>query len=210
MPRAERVREKQERRAQLERELGAKIMALPEERFGVMLADPEWRFEVWGGPSGSLVSPDNHFPTSELEKIKARDVPSISARDCVLFLWATVPMEDQAHEVLRAWGFAYRSGYVWVKTKADGSRRAQRHGQGYWNINHHEILLVGTRGKPPAPAPGTQFSSVIYAPAREYGRKPDIVYEMIETMFPHLPRIELNARRRRKGWKGWGTMEGEP
>jgi hypothetical protein len=63
-PRAERIREKQERRAQLERELGAKLRALPDEKFGVILADPEWRFTVWGGAaSGMLRIADNHYAT---------------------------------------------------------------------------------------------------------------------------------------------------
>ena len=80
--------------------------------------------------------------------IAARDVPSIAADDCVLFLWATSPMLPQALEVMKAWGFAYVSGAVWVK---------DRIGTGYWFRNRHELLLVGTRGNVPAPAMGTQW-----------------------------------------------------
>ena len=98
---------------------------------------------------------DNHYPTSILEAIKVRDVPSISAPDCVLFLWATVPMLPHALTVMAAWDFNYVSHYVWNKDRV---------GTGYWNRNKHELLLIGTRGEIPAPcsAPnGAQLSMPI-------------------------------------------------
>lgn len=138
---------------------------------------------------------DNHYPTSATNVITSRDVASIAADDCALFLWATVPMLLQALEVMRAWGFEYKSQMVWVK---------DRWGTGYWFRNKHEILLVGTRGDIPAPAPGMQWGSVIEAPVGAHSNKPDIVYEIIEHYFPNLPKIELNARQRRLGWDAWG------
>jgi N6-adenosine-specific RNA methylase IME4 len=80
-----------------------------------------------------------------------------------------------------------------------------RIGTGYWFRNKHELLLVGVRGKIPAPAPGTQFASLIDAPVGEHSAKPDAFLEMIESYFPNLPKIELNARRRRDGWSCWGN-----
>jgi N6-adenosine-specific RNA methylase IME4 len=94
--------------------------------------------------------------------ITARDVPSISADDCVLFLWATVPMLTRALEVMAAWGFDYKSHVCWEK---------DRTGTGYWFRNQHELLLVGTKGNIPVPAPGTEWPSVIHAPVREHSRK---------------------------------------
>ncbi len=86
---------------------------------------------------------DNHYPCEAEAATKALDVASIAADDCVLFLWATAPMLPQALDVMQAWGFTYRSGCVWAKT---------RPGTGYWFRNKHEHLLIGTRGKIPAPA----------------------------------------------------------
>jgi hypothetical protein len=92
----ERQAEKLEARVQREAALGAKQLALPDKKYGVILADPEWQFEFYS-PRGSLnSSADNHYETSALDVIKARDVPSIAADDCVLFLWATVPMLQDA------------------------------------------------------------------------------------------------------------------
>lgn len=184
-------------RAARERELGGKQTSLPSRKFGIILADPEWRFEPWSRESGMDRSADNHYPTSCLEVIKARDVASIAAGDCVLFLWATVPMLPHALVVMAAWGFDYRSHFVWGK---------DRIGTGYWNRNRHELLLVGVKGDVPAPAPGTQWDSLINASVGLHSQKPDDFFEMIEAYFPTLPKIELNRRGKpRPGWAAWGN-----
>lgn len=186
--------EKKTKRAERESALGKKQMALPVAKFGVIYADPEWKFEV-RSEEGLDRSADNHYPTSGLAAIKERDVGSLAADDCVLFLWGTVPMLPQALEVMAAWGFSYKTNFEW---------RKDRIGTGYWNRNRHEHLLVGTRGNVPAPAMGDQFESSIEAPVGEHSAKPEKFYEIIEAYFPTLPKIELNARVARPGWARWG------
>jgi N6-adenosine-specific RNA methylase IME4 len=193
--RVERAVEKRERRQAREADLAAKQLALPDRRFGVVLADPGWRWEPYCRETGMDRAADNHYPTSSLEEIKATDVASIAADDCVLLLWSTVPMMPQALEVMTAWGFEYKTNFVWVKDRA---------GTGYWNRNQHELLLVGTRGNIPAPAPGEQRESVIHAPVGAHSEKPALFYELIESYFPNLPKMELFARGRRDGWDAWG------
>lgn len=186
---------KQKARAGREEKLSQVQAALPEKRFGVIYADPEWRFETYSRETGMDRAADNHYPTSETDKIAARPVQNIAADDCVLFLWATVPMLPDALRVMEAWGFKYKSHAAWIKDKA---------GTGYWFRNQHELLLVGTKGNVPAPAPGTQFPSVNAAPLGTHSEKPVSFYEMIEKYFPNLPKIELNARQARPGWERWG------
>ncbi len=167
----------------------------------LIYADPEWRFETFSRETGLDRSADNHYPTSILDEIKARDVPSIAAKDCVLFLWTTAPMLESGIEVLNFWTFDYRSNFVWAK---------DRIGTGYWNRNKHEHLLIGTKGHVPAPAPGTQWDSLIEAALGEHSAKPEIFHELIEAYFPNLPKIELNRRGPpRPGWDAWG-YEAEP
>lgn len=187
---------KQEKRAEREENLAQKQRALPDKKYGVIYADPEWRFEPYSRDSGMDRAADNHYPTSETIEICARPVPKITADDAVLFLWATVPMLKAAFEVMDHWGFDYKSQFIWRKPKI---------GTGYWNRNAHEILLVGTRGSVPAPAPGTQWESVIDAPLGRHSEKPEKFYELIESYFPNLPKIELNARNARPGWDSWGN-----
>jgi len=193
--------EKKARRARLEAELGARQKALPTKKYGGVLGDPPWRFEPWSRITGMDRAAENHYPTASLAAIKALDVAGIAAADCVLFLWATAPMLPHAIEVMEAWGFTYKTCAVWAK---------DRIGTGYWLRNRHELLLIGTRGNPPAPAPGTQWPSLIQAPVREHSRKPDEVYALIESYFPTLPKIELFARHARPGWDRWGSEAGSP
>jgi N6-adenosine-specific RNA methylase IME4 len=186
---------KQQRRTLLEAELGARIFALPGKRYGAGLADPGWRFEPYSRITGMDRAADNHYATSPLEQIKALDVASIMAPDSVMFLWATVPMLPQALEVLVAWGFVYKSNITWAKDRV---------GTGYWSRNKHEHLLIGTRGRIPAPAPGTQWPSVIEAPVGRHSEKPAIFHEIVENYYATLPKIELYARAARHGWDCWG------
>ena len=184
-------------RAAREVDLATKVRALPERCYGVILADPEWRFEPYSRETGMDRSADNHYPTSPTEAIAARDVRRIAADHCALFLWATVPMLPQALDVMTAWGFAYKSHWVWIK---------DRLGTGYWNRNAHELLLLGTRGQVPAPVPGGQWPSWLHAPPTSHSAKPERFLEMIEAYFPSLPKIELNRRGpARPGWDAWGN-----
>ena len=188
---------KKQHRDNREKVLGAVQCALPRKTFGVIVADPEWRFEPWSRETGMDRAADNHFPTSCKEVIAERDVAAIAAKDCVLFLWATNPMLPHALLVMAAWGFDYKSNYCWGKDKA---------GTGYWNREKHELLLVGTRGGIPCPAPGTQWDSLIMAPRGDHSAKPEKFLEMIEGYFPTLPKIELNRRGpARPGWAAWGN-----
>ena len=176
---------------------GLKQLGWPTKIHGVIYADPPWRFEPYSRETGLDRAADNHYSTLTLDEIKALEVPSVAASDCVLFLWATQPMLTQALAVMAAWGFTHVSQAIWDKD-ADG--------HGYWFINHHEILLVGTKGKIPAPAPGTQWKSIIKAPAGKHSAKPEIFYRLIEEYFPNLTKIELFARGKpRPGWEVWGN-----
>ncbi len=138
-----------------ERGLAARQRLLPDKRYGVIYADPEWRFEPYSRESGMDRAADNHYPTSETSDIVLRPVGDIADKDCVLFLWATAPMLPAALRVMAGWGFAYKSQLIWNK---------DRTGTGYWFRNKHELLLVGTRGDVPAPAMGDQWPSVVDAP----------------------------------------------
>ena len=189
------VAAKRERRAEREIELAAFQAALPQKRFGVVYADPAWRFVPYSRETSGYL-PDDHYPTMALDEIRALDVAGIAADDCALFLWATVPMLPQALEVMAAWGFVFKSGVPWIKDHA---------GMGYWFRNQCELLLVGTRGNIPAPAPGTQWSA-IFAPVRGHSRKPDQAYLIIESYFPNLSKIELFCRGpARPSWSAWGN-----
>ena len=188
---------KKARRARRESELTGRVKALPDERFGVILDDPEWRFEVRSRETGLDRAADNHYPTSTLEDIFARDIQSIAAPDCAWFRWVTVPHLANGLRSVAVDGFEYKTSWVWAK---------DRIGNGYWNRNRHEILLLAVRGDVPCPAPGTQWDSLLEAPVGEHSAKPERFLAMIEAYFPSVPKIELNRRGpARPGWSAWGN-----
>ena len=163
---------------------------LPAGPFDVILADPPWRPEQPGTDARRI---ENQYATMALEDICALDVPA--ADDAALFLWAPIPMLPEALEVMAAWGFHHRTAFTWVKNSI---------GMGYWVRQRAELLLIGRRGKFSPPAEDRRPDSVIEAARREHSRKPDVAYELIETMYPRAARVELFARNARNGWVSWG------
>jgi hypothetical protein len=104
-----------------------------EKKFGVILADPEWRFETWSEETGSDRAAANHYPVTPAQEIMKRPVREIAADDCVLFLGdrADAGRGDGRRAGV---GFRYVSHFVWNKNRV---------GTGYWNRNKHELLLIG-------------------------------------------------------------------
>jgi N6-adenosine-specific RNA methylase IME4 len=183
-----------------EKDLAERQRALPSKQFGLIYADPEWKFTAWDPESGMDRAADNHYPTSETEAICARPVQQLAAPDCVLALWATAPMLPDALRVLASWGFTYKTHAIWKKLRNGNGR-----GSGYWFTGEHELLLIGTRGNVPAPATAI-CGSVIDAPAGKHSAKPEIFAQLLEQVFPNLPKIELNRRGKpRAGWEAWGN-----
>jgi N6-adenosine-specific RNA methylase IME4 len=215
---------KQGVRQERERALGGRQVALPDRRFGCILADPEWDRTTWS-EAGRSRHADNHYTVSSNEVIASRNVPSIAAPDSICGLWCTDP--HRGIDVLRAWGFEPKSYFVWVKDIVEENpvplgamlrSGAQlmvvgAAGNGYWNRDRDELFLIGTRGRIPCPAPGTQGESVWFArrPTKSdskrpwHSAKPACAHEWFERHFPTLSKIELNARLRREGWESWGN-----
>jgi len=197
------LRAKQQRREERERVLGDRQLAMPDGKFGVIVEDFEWDFKVWSRATGMDRHAANHYPVAAdahtAEEIVRRTADRFekAADNCVLFMWTTVPYLAVAIDVLRLRGFRYVSNYAWGK---------HRTGTGHWNRNKHEHLLIGVSGNIPAPAPGTQWESLILAPRGIHSAKPECFLEMIETYFPTLRKLELNARGpARPGWERWGN-----
>lgn len=190
------TKEKALLRAVREAQLAARQKALPERRYGVILADPEWPFATYSA-AGMDRSADNHYPTSALEVIAARPVGTIATADCICALWVTMPhLAIGSHvAVLEGWGFVPKAVFIWDKVVA---------GTGYWGRNRVEALVIGVRGNVPAPAPGTQWEDLVVEAKTAHSAKPVWAHEWLEQYFPNLPKIELNARSRRDGWDAWG------
>lgn len=163
-------------------------------RYPVLYADPPWRYEHAESDSRAI---ENQYPTMALDDICALPVNDLATPDAILFLWATSPKLAESMKVIESWGFTYRTCAVWDKQKI---------GMGYYFRQRHELLLVATRGSIPTPAPGDRAASVIVEPREEHSAKPAKFAELIEAMYPTLPRIELFCRSPREGWAVWGNQ----
>jgi len=176
-------------------------------RFGVICADPPWEFEVYSG-KGKQRSPERHYDTWPLVRIKALPVGALAADDCALLLWGVWPNLDVALEVVGAWGFKYQTaGLLWVKTK-EGAESVALDGTGlHWGMGYHtrantEPCLLATRGCPRRLS--ADIHQVIVAPVGAHSEKPDEAYSRIHRLYPG-PFLELFGRKRRDGWTVWGN-----
>jgi len=167
--------------------------APPEGKYSVIYADPPWQYSN----SGFTTSAANQYQTMSTQEICELPIGELANENAVLFLWATSPMLEDALRVCKAWGFEYKTNFVWVKNHHTG---------GFYCYGQHELLFIATKGSMLPNSNGLR-SSVISAPRREHSRKPDEVYDIIEAMYDG-PYIELFARTKREGWAGWGIDYG--
>lgn len=189
---------------------------LRRQHYQVILADPPWKFAVRSN-KGAARSPK--YKVMSIEDIKNLPVADLAAKNCVLFMWVTDTHLEIATDVIRSWGFRYKTvGFYWAKTNRAGSSFI---GMGYWTRANPEQCLVGvdangedsghqwllsTIGAPKRRAKNVE--RLIMTPRREHSRKPDELFERIEALVDG-PYIELFSRESRPGWTAWGDDAGK-
>lgn len=177
---------------------------IPRNHYGVILADPPWSFKTWSD-NGKDRAAENHYDVMSIEDIYKLPVGDLAEPDCALFLWSINPMQPEAFECIRRWGFTYKTvAFTWAK-RARVSADKWHIGLGYWTRQNTERCLLATRGKP------TRFSrsvrELIVEPVGRHSAKPDRCYTDIEELVDG-PYLELFARRLRPGWDAFGNEIG--
>lgn len=173
------------------------------QRFGTILADPPWRFTNRTGKIAPEHRRLSRYGTMGLEEIKNIPVGEVTADPAHLYLWVPNALLQEGLEVMRAWGFDYKTNLVWHKVRKDGGSDGR--GVGFYFRNVTELILFGVRGKGARThAPGRSQVNLLATRKREHSRKPDELYDIIEACSPG-PRLELFARGARKGWKRFGN-----
>ena len=178
-------------------EVGAK-------RSSTILADPPWRFHNRTGK----VAPEHRrltrYSTMSFEDIGELPVASVACTTAHLYLWVPNALLPQGLEVMRSWGFHYKTNLVWYKVRKDGG--PDRRGVGFYFRNVTEVILFGVRGKKARTlSPGRSQENIMLSRKREHSRKPDQQYDLIEACSPG-PYVELFARGPREGWFCWGQQ----
>ena len=173
-------------------------------KYQIIYADPPWAYRNMGNIQATA---NEHYPTMSNEDICNLKVSEITDDNCILFLWATFPKLQEALDVIKAWGFEYKTiGFTWIKKNKNGGNFF---GVGWYTKSNAEVCLIGVKGK--APKISNSISSVIETKRDKHSRKPDIVRKKIVAFCGDVPRIELFARERNElfneyeGWDVWGN-----
>jgi N6-adenosine-specific RNA methylase IME4 len=173
-------------------------------KFGTILADPPWRFQNRTGKMAPEHRRLSRYGTMELDEIKDLPVADVAADPAHLYLWVPNALLPQGLEVMKAWGFDYKSNIVWHKIRKDGGSDGR--GVGFYFRNVTELVLFGVRGKNARTlAPGRTQVNLLGTRKREHSRKPDEFYDIVEACSPG-PRLEIFARGSRPGWATWGDQ----
>lgn len=179
-------------------------------KYQVIYADPPWSF---GDRLRSNKKKDNgkldyrelerHYDTMSLKDIKMLPVDSIASTDCVLFMWTTDAHLSDAIDVIKSWGFAYKTiAFVWNKKTNKGNQVCF---MGKWTMKGSEICLLATKGKAHRLIKKHNVRQLVEAERVGHSVKPEVVRERIVLLLGELPRVELFARKKTAGWDVWGN-----
>jgi len=181
--------------------------------YKTIYADCPWSYTDKMGDSAALGAATSAYPVMGLEDIKALPVQSIAHPDCTLLLWATMPLLPEAFEVIRAWGFTYKTcAFVWVKLNRncnivfmdgdiiiDGGIYS---GLGHYVNGNSELVLLANQGRPTRLR--RDIKQTVFAPVGAHSVKPEEVRERIDLLLEG-PKVELFGRRQVEGWDVWGN-----
>jgi len=175
-------------------------------QYSTILADPPWQFQNRTGKMAPEHTRLLRYPTMELKEILELPVAKLAAAKSHLYLWVPNALLQEGLRVMEAWGFTYKSNLVWYKVRKDGGPDGR--GVGFYFRNVTELVLFGVRGSMRTLAPGRRQVNLLSTRKREHSRKPDEIYDLIESCSPG-PYLEVFARFRRPSWNQWGNEDVE-
>ena len=173
---------------------------LPDKKYQIIYADPPWSYrdKASAGNRGASFK----YDVQDHKWICGLPVENISDDNCVLFLWITMPQLPNVFEVIKEWGFVFKTcAFTWVKRNK--LQPSWFWGMGNWTRANSELCLLATKGKPKRVSAAVH--SVVDTPIEKHSKKPDVVKDRIVQLCGDLPRIELFARQRTQGWDSWGN-----
>lgn len=169
-------------------------------KYKIIYADPPWRY----ARSKVQGAAEKHYPTMSIEELCALPVKEIADKDCILFLWATFPQLKEALQLIKAWGFTYKSvAFVWLKQ----NRKSPTwfYGLGFWTRGNAEICLLATKGHPKRQS--NKVHQFIISPVEQHSKKPDITREKILTAAISCGGYTFTAKGKTTLCEGWCEIE---
>ena len=167
-------------------------------KYNIIYADPPWQY----ARSKVQGAAEKHYRTMSVDDICQLPIAEICGKDCILFMWATFPQLKEALQVIKAWGFNYKSvAFVWLKQNKSGI--GWFYGLGFWTRGNAEICLLATKGQPKRKS--AKVHQFIISPLRGHSQKTNEARDKIVELVGDLPRVELFAREKADGWDTWGN-----
>jgi len=182
------------------------LLSLGLGKYQTILADPPWQFSNRTGKMAPEHKRLMRYSTMSLQEIMELPVSQLAQPTCHLYLWVPNALVLEGMEVMKRWGFTYKTNIVWYKIRKDGGPDGR--GVGFYFRNVTELVLFGVRGRIRTLDAGRTQVNVISSRKREHSRKPDELYRIIESCSPR-PYLELFARHERPGWDHWGNEVGD-
>ena len=175
-----------------------------QKKYKTIYADPPWQYKNRTGKVAPEHKRVNRYTTLDLKDIKSIPVADVADEKCHLYLWVPNALLPDGLEVMRAWGFEYKTNLIWEKIRKDGQPDGR--GVGFYFRNVTEILLFGIKGdKNRTLQPGRSQVNLLRTIKKEHSRKPDEFVQLIEACSPG-PYLELFARGNRINWDMWGNQ----
>lgn len=176
-------------------------------KYGTILADPPWRFMNRTGKMAPEHKRLSRYATMTLQEIQELPVAQLALPQSHLYLWIPNALIHDGLATMERWGFTYKSMVIWHKIRKDGGPDGR--GVGFYFRNVTEVVLFGIRGGLRTLPPGRRQVNFVATRKREHSRKPEEMYDIIETCSPG-PYLELFARHAREGWQPWGDEVSPP
>jgi N6-adenosine-specific RNA methylase IME4 len=171
-----------------------KATEFPKGKYRVVYADPPWSYNDKKAPGQG--GAEEQYPTMSIEDICNMKVQDITDDNAVLFLWATTPLLQEGLDVMKAWGFTYKTLFTWDKVRPF---------PGNYNSVMQEFLFLGTKGSC-LPDIDIKPSSIVRVEKGRHSEKPEEFRELIETLYKYGNKVELFARKQSSGWDVFGNQ----
>jgi site-specific DNA-methyltransferase (adenine-specific) len=165
-------------------------------KFRIIYADPPWQYDL-EQTSPNLGGAIKHYNSMSINELCSLPIKEITEKDAVLFLWVTSPKLNLFLQLMDAWGFDYKTSFVWDKVK---------HNMGHYNSVRHEFLLIGGKGKSTPDVKKLVDSVISIERSDKHSEKPIEFIELIDSLYAYGNRIELFARQAKKdNWFYYGN-----
>ena len=185
-------------------------------KYNIFYADPPWNYDFkeptassGGNKHGSGYSAGLgvYYDTMTIEQIMNMPVKDITEKDAVCLMWVTVPLLPEGLEVLKAWGFKYKTMLTWHKKNSKG--------MGYWFRGYTEHLILGVKGN--VKAFKSLKKNIYESNTHKHSAKPgyfrELYAEASSISFDEPKKLELFARTREgmfgnyeyEGWDVFGN-----